>query len=201
LRVNRQLHDEVRKSYYEHRTLFMAVTRHAGNKGLGDEYVARIYQTIYEMNPDTLQHFRQLEIQISGSEDINAIRKRYHPCIENPISHIFAKLTGLERLDITFDPKSAPIGGSFGLVLDFIGNKWETETREWLVDHIPASLKVSWDQTSASRFFGSTQVEERLRWAIQEKACKRIEESSSALPERVRSTNEDGTHVWAFDRR
>jgi hypothetical protein len=178
----------------------MAVTRHAGNRGLGDEYVARIYQTMAAMHPDTLQQFKQLEIEISGSEDIHAIRKRYNPCVENPMSHIFAKLTGLERLDITFDPNSAPIGGSFGLVLDFIGNKWETETREWLVDNIPASLKVSWDQPSASRFFGSTKVEERLRRAIQDKAYQGAEQSSSALSERVRSTNENGTPVWNFDR-
>ena len=178
----------------------MAVTRHAGNKGLGDEYVARIYQTIAAMNPNTRQQFKQLEIQISGSEDIHAIRKRYNPCIASPMSHIFAKLSELQKLDITFDPKSAPIGGSFGLVLDFIGNKWETETREWLVNHIPTSLQVSWDQTAASRFFGSTNVEERLRRAIQEKTSMEDNESSPTLPERVRSTNEDGRHVWEFDR-
>jgi hypothetical protein len=200
MRVNKQLHGEVGKYFYEHRTLFMAVTRHAGNKGLGDEYVAHICQTIAAMNPNTLQQFKQLDIQISGSEDIHAIRKRYNPCIVNPLSHIFAKLPKLQKLDITFDPKSAPIGGSFGLVLDFIGNKWETETREWLVDHIPASLQVSWDQAAASRFFGSTNVEERLRRAIQEKALEANDESSPALLERVGSTNEDGTHNWDFDR-
>jgi hypothetical protein len=195
MRVNKQLHDEVGKYFYDNRTLFMAVTRHAGNKGLGDEYVAHVYQAITAMNPDTLQQFRQLEIQISGSEDIHAIRKRYNPCVTNPMSHLFNKLASLEKLKISFDPKSRPIGGSFGLVLNFIGEKWETETREWLVDHIPPSLKVSWDQKSASRFFGSTNVEERLHRAIQEKAWKESDGNIPALLKRVQSTKEDGTHI------
>jgi hypothetical protein len=177
----------------------MAVARHPANKALGDEYVARIYETIASMNPNTRQLFQQLEIQISHCEDRKAIEKRYIPLISDPICHIFRKLTGLERLIVSFDPKSAPPRTVQGLVLDFYQEKYESDIMEWLIDHIPESMNVSWDHADASRFFGSVAVEQRLWRTVQDKSSAGTGKIAAQCLESARSSSVHVSNVWEFE--
>ncbi|KAF1838430.1 hypothetical protein BDW02DRAFT_594686 [Decorospora gaudefroyi] len=173
MRVNTRLHDEVTKYLYEHRTLFMPVARHPTNKAFGDEYVARIYNTIATMNPATLHLFKHLEIQISHCQDRHIVASRYLPRIADPMRHIFRKLTALETLTIQFGPVATPSYWESETMLKTTRQRYEIETTEWLIDHIPASVNVSWDRAHASRFLGSDAVEQRLWHAIQDRASAR----------------------------
>lgn len=165
MQANRQMHHEVRKYLYERVTLCMPAVFRPDSMQLFDDTVSAAYETIVGMDPDSLRFFKRLCMTIASSSGANRLGNQSgQPSIA--MRHIFNTLTGLERLDITFDT-SAHVSMSAQHGQD-TQQKYIDEMKKRLIDDIPPSLAVSWPHADAARFFSSTAVAQRLWSAIQE---------------------------------
>ncbi|KAF1937958.1 hypothetical protein EJ02DRAFT_39784 [Clathrospora elynae] len=178
MRVSKQLHGEVRKYMYEGRTLFMAVGRDEPCKALSDTYSGHHYEAIASMNPETRQLFQRLEVRVCPYPrwTSEAHRCLAAPTVKDLMRHLFNALSSLETLVISFDPNPAR---HLPTSLAYQDREDMVRTTEWLIDEIPASIKVEWDQAHSVRLFGSV-VEQMLLLALQDRGSKKITETAAA---------------------
>jgi hypothetical protein len=167
MRVNKQMHNEVRKYFYERVTLSLSSVFQLENTSLYEDNTMALRETMAAMSPDILPLFKQLSVHINGYSTASSLRTQPtpHPLI---LKHMFNMLTGLERLVITFG--TAPRSNMWaGQDQKSIQQKYMDEMKMLLIDLIPPSVKVSWSHEDAARFFNSDVVEQQLWKAIQER--------------------------------
>lgn len=171
MRINKQVHGEVRKYFYERVTLSIRVVF---DSDLLTLYTCRdtmspVNHTLADINSGTLAFIKQLSIQMSDWQRPPRMRESF-PMALPSMEHLFRKLVGLEKLVITFDiPNRPPISASQEQTHSEMEERCAEDMKRWLIDHIPASVNVSWPRVDAARFYRSTALEQRLWQAIQDR--------------------------------
>ncbi|KAF2032067.1 hypothetical protein EK21DRAFT_61774 [Setomelanomma holmii] len=147
LRINRRLHDEGARHFYENRTLFMVAARDKQSELLSNEFVLRYCETVAMMATSTRLLFTTLEIQIGYFSDQKFTGR--HPSCEKlpsgiiPVQHIFALLPNLKSVVISFALAPAQIVRSNARIA-----QQQNDTLEWLLAHIPQDVELLWDEIS-----------------------------------------------------
>ncbi|KAA8624532.1 hypothetical protein Ptr902_06673 [Pyrenophora tritici-repentis] len=117
------------------------------------------------MNSGTLKLFKHTTVRI---EEVMGVRKRSSvgEPITNPVEHVLGKLTGVERIFIDFVEKDCLHRETLP---QHYQDGYVDETKRWLIDNVPASVRIEWDRPLASKFFGGDDAEQRLWQAIQQR--------------------------------
>lgn len=171
MRVNKQVHGEVRKYFYERVTLSIRVTFDSEMLTLFtcSNTMALVYHELTNIDPGTLAFIKQLSIQIRDWQRPPRLRKCF-PMALPSMEHLFRRLAGLEKLVMTFDiPNRSPISVYQEQTHTEMEDRRVEDVKRWLIDHIPASVNVSWPHADAARFYRSTALEQRLWQAIQDR--------------------------------
>ncbi|KAH7075181.1 hypothetical protein FB567DRAFT_185212 [Paraphoma chrysanthemicola] len=144
LRVNRQLHDEATKYFYENRTLFMVAARDKGSELLSNEFVSRYYETVAVMSASTRLLFTKLELQIGYFSNQIFTPRRYQnvPSATSPMQQMLTLLPSLTSVVISFGLAPAQLMGSNDRII-----AQRNDTLKWLLENIPQTIEVSWDET------------------------------------------------------
>ncbi|KAF1919392.1 hypothetical protein BDU57DRAFT_140034 [Ampelomyces quisqualis] len=145
MRANRQIHDEVRKYFYENRILFMLAARDKDSLMLSNEYISRYYETLAVMNPQTRMLFNRLEVMV-GHLTHQVFRPRQYqlvPSVADPMRHVIQLLPKLSTVVIAMGPTPLrPIKAVVSVATQ------RNDTLEWLLDHIPQHMEILWEQTT-----------------------------------------------------
>ena len=159
MRTNRQIHDEVRKYFYENRTLFMLVARDKDSLMLSNEYISRYYETLAVMNPETRMLFNRLEV-VAGhlaSQKFQPRQYKLVPSVADPMSHVIQLLPKLTTVVIAFGPMPRrSLKTTVSVAMQ------RNDTLEWLLDHIPQYMEILWEQTTAPT--SSDRWDESILW-------------------------------------
>ncbi|EMD93008.1 hypothetical protein COCC4DRAFT_196830 [Bipolaris maydis ATCC 48331] len=175
MRVNKQLHSEVRKHYYENVNFLIATVFQLENTSLYEDNTMSLRQLIESMDPNIFPLIKQLSVRLNDFSVQESLRTetRSPPFA---LKYIFDTFTGLERLTITFG--TAPRSNMWaGHDQESIQRKYVDEMKTRFIKYIPPSIKVSWWHEDAARFFNSDTVEKSLWTAIQERASTYTDES------------------------
>ena len=116
-----------------------------------------------DMNPDTLKLFKDMTIMVRDVVTSGPVNGR----ITNPINHALSKLAGVERIAINFFEEDCYHRDTLPQQYQ---DMYVDKTRKWLIDNVPASVRIEWDRPHASEFFGGEDAEQRLWQAIQQRA-------------------------------
>lgn len=145
MRTNRQIHDEVRKYFYENRTLFVLAARDKGSLMLSNEYMSRYYETLAVMNPQTRMLFNRLEVMVGNlaNQSFQPRRYQYVPPVADPIGHVIQLLPNITTVTIAIGP--TPLRPIKAVV---INSMQRNDTLEWLLHHIPQHMEILWEQTT-----------------------------------------------------
>jgi hypothetical protein len=146
MRANRQMHDEVRKYFYENRTLFMLAARDKDSLMLSNEYISRYYETLTVMNPQTRMLFNRLEVKVGylAHQKFQPRQYRLVPSVADPMVHIIQLLPKLTTVIIAFGSMPGlPTKAVMSVAIQ------RNDTLEWLLDHIPQYMEILWEQTTA----------------------------------------------------
>jgi hypothetical protein len=176
MRVNKQLHNEVRKHFYEHRTLFMVVSSEKVPDNEDNPYIVDHYASMLRLHPDTIQLIKQFEIKISDDprdRDL-LLRSIGIPHVADPMRCMFSKLVCLKTLVLSFDKKRWYRISNTGLGSE----QKRVATVEWLMDRVPAAVDVSWNRAHASEYFGSAE-EQRLWQILEARGSKEVDGDDS----------------------
>ncbi|EUC32011.1 hypothetical protein COCCADRAFT_99830 [Bipolaris zeicola 26-R-13] len=175
MRVNKQLHSEVRKHYYENVNFLIATVFQLENTSLYEDNTISIRQLIESMDSNIFPLIKQLSVRINGSSVQETLRtgSRSPPFA---LKYIFDTFPGLQQLTITFG--TAPRSNMWvGQDQESIQGKYMDEMKTRFIKYIPPSIKVSWWHEDAARFFNSDMVEKSLWSAIQERASTYTDDS------------------------
>lgn len=144
MRVNHQLHDEVTKALYEHRRLFLRITRDKESRTLSDEFMSRYYETLAQMAPRTREMFSNVELLISpfSSHDFMARRYQLAPPNTDHMRGVFDLLPNLSTFNITLPDLSGYRHRAAHAARDM---KQVCDTLEWLLDYIPLGADILWN--------------------------------------------------------
>ncbi|EUC48193.1 hypothetical protein COCMIDRAFT_34414 [Bipolaris oryzae ATCC 44560] len=175
MRVNKQLHSEVRKHYYENVNFLIATVFQLENTSLYEDNTIALRHLIESMDSNTFPLIKQLSVRINGSTVQESLRTG-PPSPPFALKYIFDTFTGLEKLTITFG--AAPRSNMWaGQDVESIHRKYMEQMKTRFIKYIPPSIKVSWWHEDAARFFNSDIVEKSLWTAIQERASTCTDES------------------------
>jgi hypothetical protein len=148
MRINRQIHKEATKFFYENRTLFMVVARDKDSQMLSNEYASRYYETLATMNPETRGLFTELEVDIAHFSEQTFTPRRYQqvPSVTDPMRHIIALLPNLKTVVIVLGVIPARPVKAIARV-----STQRNDTLHWLLDYIPKDVQVLWEKASVPR--------------------------------------------------
>jgi len=160
--VNKQVYYEARKYFYGNRNVWInASISKLDSSLLGFWY--QTYEMLDSMNPDTLKLFKDVTILV-----VKVLRGGpVNGPIANPVNHVLTKLTGVERIFISFDKEDYLHRNTLPQQYQ---DMYVDKTKRWLIDNVPASVRIEWDRPIASQFFGGDDAERRLWQAIQQRA-------------------------------
>lgn len=173
MRVNHQMHHEVRKYFYENNvTLSLPSNLHMEGTSLVESGLTSVMDTIQSMNPDIFPLLKQLSIHISSYSHATALETKPSPP-PTILKHIFNTFTSLEELVITFGiiPPFYPWTGQRQLSAQqqSAQQRYMQQIKVGIIEQIPSSVKVYWPRAIAKRFFHSNDVEQHLWRAVQER--------------------------------
>jgi len=160
--VNKQVYDEARKCFYGKQNLLIHASVSKVDSSL-QGLSGPIHDVLDDMNPDTLKLFKDITIIVGDVMTSGPIKGR----ITNPINHALSKLAGVERIFIGFFEEDCFHRHTLPQQYQ---DMYVDKTKKWLIDNVPASVRIEWDRPLASEFFGGEDAEQRLWQAIQQRA-------------------------------
>jgi hypothetical protein len=143
MRTNRQLHAEVKKYFYQNRTLCILAAHDGGREILSKLYMSKYYETLAVMDPQTRLFFTKLDIQIKplfpDTIDVTARRHSHVPVVTDPMRQILTLLPNLATIvlslgQVSFLPRATRT---------YVSGQ-RIDTLKWLLECIPCKVQVLW---------------------------------------------------------
>ena len=149
LRVSRQIYTEVRKYFFDNRTLLVKTTRDNGQMELST--LAQCYKKVARMRGETRAGFKRLEIMVDYHSPASAHGTISVDGIErSPLREMMDLLANLDVVLVSFPDrltKGAMANSRAALWLRRVPAKDGRRELEWLVDQIPETMALQWDFT------------------------------------------------------
>ena len=154
MRVNRQLHAEVAKYFYENRTLSMFLAHDRENLITSKRFVQNYHEVLSDMNPTTRQLFTKLQVQLSypppdSRLPLTTRRYQHVPCVGDPMHRVLALLPNLTTITIS-TARDPPMRET---LCEFYTQQMN-DVLAFLLSYIPREMDISWDLSANPRCLG-----------------------------------------------